>query len=240
MRRAWLNLRLTLPRRVELFSTGLRRHGYEIHLGLPGQPRDGDVLVTWNRIGDGDRAARRFEGRGLPVLVAENAAWGNTFAGHDWYTIARNQHNTAGRFDVGGPERWDALGVDLEPIRGIGDLVILPQRGIGSPPTAMPFGWAERAQERHGGRIRKHPGRTPCKPLRDDLSHAGVVVTWGSGAAILAALWGCTVHSEMPGWIGRHSPDQRLEMFRRLAWAQWRMDEIESGDAFARLLEAVR
>lgn len=234
--RAYLNLRLTLPARVAIFSAGLKRIGYSIELGLTEKPLPGDLLVTWNRIGLADRCAQRFESLGMPVLVAENAAWGNRFAGEDWYTIARDRHNTAGCFDVGGPERWDRLYVGLEPERVVGETVILPQRGIGSQPTAMPPGWADKALRQHGGRIRPHPGRRPCTPLRADLAAARKVVTWGSGAAILAALWGCEVASEMPGWIGAHDPAGRLAMFRRLAWAQWRLSEIESGEAFARLL----
>lgn len=237
MRRAWLNLRLTVPKRVAAFATGLRRHGFSIELGLTESPGAGDLLVTWNRIGEGERIARLFESRGLEVLVAENAAWGNSFAGSDWQSIARGRHNTAGCFDYHGPERWDLLGIDLHPRRVTGETVILPQRGIGSPPTVMPVGWAQRAMVRHGGRIRPHPGRNACVPLWDDLEAAQRVVTWGSGAAILAALWGCRVISEMPGWIGEHGPDGRLEMFRRLAWAQWRLEEIESGEAFAHLLK---
>jgi hypothetical protein len=224
---------------VRVFSEGLKRHGYAIEVGLTHAPRDGDLLVTWNRIGPGETSARQFERQGLPVLVAENASWGNEFGGGHWYSIARGVHNTAGRFDEGGPERWDSLGVALHPQRVGGELVILPQRGIGSAPTRMPGGWPAEAQARWGGRVRAHPGRRPCKPLWDDLEDAGVVVTWGSGAAILATLWGLLVHSEMPDWIGAQDNTDagRLAMFRRLAWAQWRLAEIESGEAFARLLE---
>lgn len=231
---AWLNLRLTVPERVAAFAEGLRRHGFRIEVGLPTVERDGDVLVTWNRIGPADAIARRFEARGLPVLVAENAAWGNDFAGGHWYSIARGRHNTAGMFPEGGPERWDRLGVGLHAKRERGETVILPQRGIGSPPTAMPRDWPARAHAAHGGRIRPHPGRGASMPLWDDLLHAATVVTWGSGAAILASLWGCTVYADMPQWIGAHG--DRLAMFRRLAWAQWRLDEITAGEPFARLL----
>lgn len=242
MRRAWLNLRYTLPERIRVFSEGVKRHGFEPVIGLTMAPNDGDVLVTWNRIGEGERAARQFEAQGLPVLVAENASWGNEFGGGHWYTIARNLHNTAERFDEFGPERWDSLGIALHPQRVGGELVILPQRGIGAPPVAMPHGWPVEAKARWGGRIRPHPGRKPATPLWDDLGDAGVAVTWGSGAAILATLWGLYVHSEMPNWIGEQDNTDagRLAMFRRLAWAQWRLAEIESGEAFARLLEGMQ
>lgn len=172
------------------------------------------------------------------MLVAENATWGNEFAGRRWYTLARNRHNTAGMFPVGGNERWDRLGVEPAAWRTSGETVILAQRGIGSDPTRMPMGWPQRAQARHGGRIRSHPGRGVAKPLEDDLAHAGKVVTWGSGAAIHALLMGIPVVSEMTNWIGEQDNTElgRLEMLRRLAWAQWELAEIESGEPMARLL----
>lgn len=239
--RAWLNLRYTLADRVAAFRRGLERLGYEVIPGSTTAPADGDVLVTWNRIGSGQAAALAFEARGLPVLVAENAAWGNDFAGGHWYTLARNFHNTAGQFPVGGPERWDALGVELAPWRTGGDeVVILAQRAIGAAPVAMPANWPAQAQAATGGRIRVHPGTKPCTPLEADLARAREVVTWGSGAAIKALLLGIPVQSAMPNWIGQQDNTDagRLAMFRRLAHAQWQLAEIASGEPFSRLLAA--
>ena len=72
----------------------------------------------------------------------------------------------------------------------------------------------------------------------DDLARCGRVVTWGSGAAIKALLWGIPVVSEMPDWIGEqnNTDEGRLAMLRRLAWAQWTMDEISEGVPFRCLL----
>jgi hypothetical protein len=232
LKTAWLNLRYSHPERCRLFADGLTRLGYKVSSGLCREPRDNDLMVTWNRIGEADAVASRFR----QVLVAENASLGNGFRGR-WLHIARTRHNTAGMFPVGGPERWDSMGVDLAPFRD-GETVILPQRGIGSPPTAMPLGWTSQAHKRYGGRVRKHPGRMLAKPLAEDLERCGRVVTWGSGAAVLALMLGCRVVSEMPDWIGEqdNTDEGRLAMFRRLAWAQWRETEIASGEAFARLL----
>lgn len=238
MKRAFLNLRLTNADRVELFARGLRVNGFKVIPGITMTPAPQDILVTWNRIGAGASAARAFEAAGLPVLVMENATWGNEFAGKRWYTMARNRHNTAGMFPVGGPERWDALGVELSPWRTEGETVILAQRGIGIAPTAMPRDWPTVAQHRYKGRVRRHPGRAHGKPLATDLANAGRVVTWGSGAAMQALLMGIPVTSEMPGWIGEQDNTDagRLEMFRRLAWAQWTHKEIAEGLPFRRLL----
>jgi hypothetical protein len=234
--RAWLNLRYTVPERREAFKQGLSRLGYKTHDGFPDHPKDGDLLLTWNRIGMGDTAARRFTNAGCPVIVAENASWGNDFLGERWYTLARNYHNTAGMFPIGVKNRWDSLGVDLPAWRTGGETVLLAQRGIGA---GIPQGWTERAAAEHGARIRRHPGTREAIPLESDLANAGKVVTWGSGAAIKALLMGIPVQSYMPQWIGEQNNTDagRLSMFRRLAWAQWTVDEIRHGEPFARLLQ---
>lgn len=230
MQTASLNLRYSPPERIRVFEAGLKRLGYAINRSLSG----GDLLVTWNRIGEAGQAAKRYE----RVLVAENAAWGNGFLGGRWLTLARDRHNTAGMFPVGGFERWDGLGVDLAPWRTTGETVILPQRGIGSPPTVMPLGWGASALKKYGGRVRKHPGKFDSKPLAEDLANCGRVVTWGSGAAVQALMLGIPVISEMPNWIAEQDNTDagRLAMFRRLAWAQSRHEEVESGEAIERLL----
>lgn len=232
--RAWLNLRLTVPARVAVFRAGLQALGFKVVLGATHDPAPGDILVTWNRIHAGNTAAQAFEARGLPVLVTENASWGNEFAGDSWYTLARNWHNTAGCFPVGGRERWDGLGVELAPWRAGGETVGLLQRGLGA--NGMPRGWAPPGCHR----VRAHPGMRPATPLEVDLARAGRVVTWGSGAAIKALIWGIPVEAHMPRWIGAQDNTDagRLAMFRQLAWAQWRLSEIESGEAFRWLLSS--
>lgn len=237
---AWINLRHESSRRYELIKSGLQKVGYKVEPGLTFTPGKNDLLLSWNRIGSGEVAAKLFERQRLRVLVAENASWGNDFAGQNWITIARGAHNTAERFTVGGPERWDDLHIDLAPWRPMGnETVLLPQRGIGSAPVAMPRGWEIGALKKYGGRVRKHPGkRTDGIPLWKDLMNASRVVTWGSGAAIQALMMGISVISEMPHWIAEqdNTDEGRLNMFRRLAWAQHSEAEIEHGFAFERLL----
>lgn len=232
-KRAWLNLRLHKARN-EMFAKGLKRHGFEVSQGWAEAPGDDDVFVTWNRIGAANLAAKKYR----RVLVVENASWGNEFAGDLWYHIAKGHHNTGGRLYVGDTDRWDGLGVELPDWRTDGETVILPQRGIGSDPVRMPAWFPRKAQKEHGGRIRKHPGKLKGIPLEADLGSCGKAVTWGSGAAVKALLIGIPVVSYMPNWIAEqnNTDDGRLEMFRRLAWAQWRHSEIESGIAFEYLL----
>ena len=233
--RAYLNLRYMDDLRAQLFRTGLTSLGYTVLHGLCSKPESGDIFCTWNRIGTADHIANCFQGKRCAVIVAENASWGNEFAGERWYHMASNFHNTAGCFPIGGPERWDSLGIMLQPWRTRGETVILPQRGIGPEGVAMPKGWVNGKE----GRVRSHPGkRSDGRTLDEDLANAGRVVTWGSGAAIKAAIMGIPVVSDYPRWIGRHEPtnEDRLRMFRELAWSQFTYKEIESGFPFRRLI----
>lgn len=231
---AYLNLRHGSGKLHDAFTDGLRACGYEVKETLSLEPGPRDILVTWNLPPEVRRITQRYS----RVLVAENASWGNDFCGEKWRTLAINKHNTAGCFPVGGPERWDSLGVVLAPWRTSGETVLLAQRGIGPTSIAMPPRWITDAAKRHKARIRLHPGKDVAVPLETDLSKAGKVVTWGSGAAVKALMMGIHVVSEYPEWIAKqdNTDEGRLAMFRRIAWAQWRLTEIETGEAIRRLL----
>lgn len=223
MKTAFLNLRHADDERHRIFTRGLQALGYTIT-----KKPEGDLFVSWNLIHHAKELAKNFN----DVVIVENASWGNTFAGNSWLHVVRNQHNIGGH-GFAGSQRWDCIGVKLAPFREGGETVILAQRGIGQ--GGMPPNWPQNALKKYGGRIRVHPGKNEGIPLELDLKDCGRVITWGSGAAIKALMWGIPVISEMPNWIAEQNNTDagRLAMFRRLAWAQWRMSEIESGEAFA-------
>jgi hypothetical protein len=238
---AYLNLRRGVPERREAFTNGLSALGYKVKpVAGDVRPKSGDVFVTWNRIGKTDEVARRFEKLKCAVLVVENATWGNDFVGNRWYHIAKKYHNQKGAFPVGDNSRWDNLGFKLASWRSSGEEVVLLQRGIGPNKVRMPTNFLNIVYRDHpDARIRKHPGMRKATPLKDDLANAGKVITWGSGAAIKALYWGIPVQSYLPNWIGEQDNTDagRLKMFRELAWAQWTLDEIESGVPFGRLFD---
>lgn len=254
MRRALNLLRPGLHRRRDAFDAGLRAAGLALTEALP-DPRAGDVLLIWNRYGGFNDQAEAFESAGATVLVAENCPFGNEFQGGSYSLARRNVALTGGEIEAGGPERWDAWGVDLRPWRDTGgDIVVLEQRGIGHPTVRSPHGWAERARGITGGRIRRHPGNgTAAVPLREDLRRASGVVTWSSAAAVQALALGVPVWFDHPAFIGAqasralaHWPAAparddaaRLAVMRRLAWAIWTLPEIEQGEPFGRLAPAV-
>lgn len=248
LRRALLSLPDGPKFSREAFVAGVKRIGFEPVLNLEA-PRSGDVLLTWNRHGANNARAQAFEAVGAPVVVVENGYFGRQWMGRRWFAMARDHHAGAGRWFEAGPERWDALGVELAPWRdGGSEVVILGQRGIGEPGVASPHGWAERVQVQIGGRIRRHPGEGLAVSLADDLKDASCVVTWHSGAALHALLMGAPVFYGFPHWIGagaarpleqfQQGPlhGDRLAVMRRLAWAMATEEEVASGEAIERLL----
>lgn len=238
MKLAFVNFLKAVPLEKELAAiAGLKKHGYEVKRGLPSQSEPCDLLLTWNRKADANQAIRYAD----RVLVIENPSWGDWFPGQ-WVHMARDLHNTNGKWDYHGPERFDNLGATLHDWRNShGPALILAQRGIGSAPVAMPSGWAESAAARYpGSRIRKHPGRSKhlMTPLMVDLIGVSKVITWASAGAIMALIAGIPVISEYPDWLGRQDNTDagRLEMLRRIAWCQWTYDEVRNGFAFEMLL----
>lgn len=254
MPRALNLLRPGLHRRRDAFDRGLQAAGFVLAAdGLP-DPGAGDLLVIWNRYGAFSDAADRFEACGARVLVAENCPFGNAFQGGAFSIAGRHVAIAGGDIIDGGPERWDAWGVDLRPWRDLGgDIVVLEQRGIGHESVRSPRAWAEGAARSTGGRIRRHPGDAGTREsLAADLRRASGVITWASAAAIQSLALGVPVWHEHPGFVGasasmplsdwpglpRRDDAARLAMLRRLAWAIWTLPEIESGAPFARLASA--
>lgn len=254
---AYLTIRDTPVYRRDAFAEGLKAAGFAVRNGYTLRPNPGDILVTWNRYGSNDIAAAAFERAGSKVLVAENGYLGRDWIGSNWYALSLSQHNGAGQWRPGGPERWRSFRYHMRPWRSGGkEIVMLPQRGIGPPGVAMPQDFPARAQAalRSLGlpqaRIRAHPGEAHAVPLLEDLKDAALVVTWGSGAALKALLHGVPVVHGFPKWIGAtpgmqldewkgdllQSDAERERIFSSLAWAMWAVDEIAGGEPIARLL----
>lgn len=249
--RALSLLRNTLHYRPDAFRHGLQANGYELVDELR-HPEPDDVLVTWNRSGWRNSEAKRFEAGGARVVVVENGYLGRSWRDDKWFALALGHHNGAGMWPDGGPQRWDSYGVELEPWRSGGtDTLVLEQRGIGEPGIASPYGWADTVAPMVRGRIRRHPGaEQPAVSLRDDLANVAQVVTWSSGAALLALTMGVPVFYGLRNWIGAtacrplaefaagpvRDDAARLAMFRSLAWAQWTVEEVASGYALGELL----
>lgn len=241
--------------RREAFVQGLRSVGYQVLDRAPLGIRPSDVLLIWNRYGDGHRLACQFEAAGARVIVAENGYLGREWNNGIWYAMALGWHNGGGRWprDAGRAVEHD---VPLRDWRTYGKrIVVLAQRGIGVAPIAQPMAWAENAVDAIRRRtkrpvvLRKHPGEQGRNQSLDDaLQDAWACVTWGSGAGLKAITLGVPVFHGLKCWIGAPAAREwtqdiedpfrgdRRPMLRSLMNAQWRLDEIQRGECFRALL----
>lgn len=232
--------------RREAFTAGLMAVGFHVVVGSCGPAKPGDVLVIWNRYGHLEQQADRFEAQGGTVLVAENAYLGADRDNRQIYALARHAHNGRGQWFPGGPERFQQLGIDLQPMRAGGDYALIaPNRSFGMQGGVMPAEWADRLarQLRDRGesiRIRLHPGNGPALvPLEQDLAGASRVEIWSSSVGVAALVAGIPVVSHAPWWICKGWEQRGREaVLNDLAWAQWTVEDIADGTAFRHLLRS--
>lgn len=258
MSRAYVAFKDTPHYRMASFMDGLARLGYSVSKGLPEYMNQGDVLVTWNRMAQAERAVNLAQQVGAAHIVAENGFYGQDAEGVQAYAMALDQHNGAGRWFVGDDSRLKALQIEFQPWRAPtgGAFLVADQRGIGSPLMRSPPDFAHRAQSiiRAQGReafVRLHPGRhQPVTSLAQDLEDKDALVVWSSNAATQALIAGVPVHFMAPhivtqgaakrlttSFLWNNGVDKRPEAFKRMSWAQWFLPEIASGEAFRVLLD---
>lgn len=251
--------------RRDAFENGLRRVGYRIVSQYEAQTTrllPTDLLVSWNR----SDSATQWEQAGGSVLIAENGYIGADAEGVQLYALALRGHNGSGRWASGGPQRWDALGIEVKPWRAHGEhIIIRAQRGIGPPDMASPPQWHVTAsgnlRQLYPARrqvIQQHPGKPACDPqvsaeIIAALRGAWAMCIWSSAAGVRALVEGVPVFYAAPHWICEGAAVSgvgnlerpllddaaRLQALRRLAWAQWSVAELASGEPFARLREEI-
>ena len=182
------------------------------------------------------------------------------------FSLCLHDHNGAGTWPHYGPNRWSSFGLERKPWREDGDYILLcGQRGIGSALMHSPDDWhlhilpTLKSRSSRPVHVRAHPkSRLPGdqkwiqsqpESLDEHLAGAWAVVVWSSGVGTKALMEGIPVFYAAPhsfvegsaqklqeGAIDDPNPGDRLPVFERLAWSQWRTDEIRSGEAFERLL----
>lgn len=263
--RAFVMLRPAPFYRRGSFEAGLKRLGYSIEGEHRVGYGPEDLLVIWNRYGTNAMLAERFHQVGGRVMVVENGLVGRDRPDGHWYSIALDDPAHAGGTLAPrkpGEDRRERVGVGTCALRKYGrEVIVLASRGIGPPGIASPRGWTEqtatlvRAQTDRRVRVRAHPGEGPRIPLEQDLADAWCVVTWASAAALQAMLLGIPVFHCLPQWIGaaaatrwtgargeleraEHADPGLALAFDAVSRGTWRTDEIESGEALYRVLEA--
>lgn len=263
-KRAVILVRTVPTYRQEAFTEAVKKLGYTPVYGVIQNPRSTDLLIIWNRGGTGDRQAKEFEKNNAPVIVVENS-YLDMKGTKKSFAMALNHHNGAGTWPSDNVSRFEMLNINLLPWKPGGRFVtLLPQRGIGEPGIAMPRTWQARmlkqltpAAVKHHVYTRRHPGTMKEKdvvPLEQDMSNTWAAVTWASGSGIKALVLGVPVFYTFDRWIGGSAAHygveplrtdidpislmgNRIEMLENLAYAQWTVEEVITGDPIKRLVE---
>lgn len=258
-----MKIYVAIPPVAELYPyghvcAGLRALGHEL---LANDKWDqGDALVTWSPWERSRRAviAKHYASARRPVIVMENG-WLTPvtvppIGCEQYFQVALNGWNGTGRYPTSGPNRWESWGITMSGwtnrIAGRnGYALVIGQRGHPFDRRSAPPGWHETLQlpgieEKF---IIRRPRETMV-PLAKHLSGAAEVHVWTSNVATHALLDGIPVVQHGPNLMTAAlaakpgeplvRPDRTTE-FRRLAWAQFTMPEIGSGEPFKRLLDMV-
>lgn len=226
-------------------AAGLIRHGVEVRYGTWDVPEPCDVAVVW-----GAKQSRVFAA-GRPVLVMErghlpdrmlmtSVGWGDLGRRGRYPTApdggARWQARYAGLMQPWATRQGYALIIGQVP----GDAAL---RGLDIA------AWVEQVAATLGARgwtvrFRPHPlAARPGAPLAEDLAGAAIAVTFNSTAGVEAVLAGVptvTLDAGAMAWpVAAHAlSDPPTRPAREawawdLAWTQWSVEEIATGEAWA-------
>lgn len=157
------------------------------------------------------------------------------------------RHGAAAAIGPVPPDRWDALGLALDPwVEREGYVLLCDQ--MPNDRAAGPAGWWLKAKYHyldcgHEVRYRSHPNvMASNESLAAALAGAQICVTWSSTAAVQAVIAGVptvTLSAEsIAGPVTSHRVDAPLYRGDRRPWAynlayrQWTLDELRDGTAW--------
>lgn len=244
---------------------GLARHGIAAELARPHEYSPTDLAVVWGHRQHG--IMRGQKAAGARYLVMERGYFGDRFA---FYSLGYDGLNGRADFcNAGAPgDRWQRYGWDLPAWKESGQIVLVMGQVLGDAALAHVNyrEWQEKAviaakKYELPVYFRRHPHpraradgtqlRVPLSKstLEEDLARAAVVVTLNSNSGVDAVLagvpaitydvgamaWKVTAHK-----IGEIARPCRRQWVHELAYAQWLLHEIESGEAWAHIGRGMR
>lgn len=239
-----------------LMAAGLKAHGIPVDMASCALPQN-RFAACW-----GWRHGKSIRESGAEVLVMERGYLGDRFR---WTSLGWNGLNGNADFcnkdcdDDRWIKHWRGNLRDWNE-RGDYALVIGQVPGDAALNGMDPYYWAQQRVIEAGkkyGRVlfRPHPlakrkqklvgAETTERTLQEDLNGASVVITFNSNTAVDAVMMGKPAiaydKGSMAYAVASHSIAEPLYMGdredwgRKIAYAQWLPDEIESGKAFSHL-----
>lgn len=236
----------------EAISEGAARCGFDIQFTYS-EPKRDDIFLMWTPWDDSmaGYVYKKFRER---CVVFENGYIPVDAQGRGYYAMGLGGFNGIGdhRNQGRGPERWDSFGLEIrEPKKVDQTCLVMGQRAGIDIRWTMPYHWHLGAVNRMKRsfkevRFRPHPARprhaydvsVPIArgPLHSVLSEVSYVAVWNSKAVCEALRLGCYAIIEAPNSIAKGVLPGDRQFFYDLAYAQWRPDEIATGEPLRRLL----
>jgi len=241
--------------RARAFLAGLERHGdtggihdmHQAHTAII----EADFGVCWGKR-NLDKLKTQSEGQDFVVMEL-----GYMLDRLEWTSLGWNGLNGRAAFPLGDASRWRRYFADL--ITGDwkegGEYVLVAAQvpGDAAVDAVNIDAWAEKAVARHVelgniASLRPHPLVTaPDLDLGEDLAGAYLAVTYNSNLGVDAVLAGVPTVAMDEGsmaWpVASHVVSEvvkppRNKWAQAMAWTQWTLPEIASGEAWAALREA--
>ena len=244
---------------MRALALGMAQHGIEARVEVPSASRitDEDFVVTWGN-------KNPLQANGVPHLILEcgyingtahsytrnrlryiSASWNQRHGLSDWSWSQK----------VNG-ERWQALGIELQPWKQDGEYALLLEQ-LPWDKAAPPVGkfrrsiTAECARREWPILVRHHPSlKRSERTLNEDLADASLAITWCSTASVEAVIAGVPTYALGPGSIAAPVTRQalseppyrgdRIAWANRLAYRQWALAELADGSAWPHIHDGIQ
>lgn len=241
---------------ADALETGLNVHGITVQRTASVEHAEAGHVACW-----GWRTGQRLRELGKQVLVMERGYLGDRFAWTSLGWNGLNNRAQFGVKNDGGERFRRHFGDLLQPWNPTGDYLLIVGQVPGDASLQgrdLSSWYAEQAKLAAAmglpARFRPHPealkrGYQKAVPgadvlggdLQSALRGAALVATWNSNTGVDALLAGKPVTVADPGsmvWeqaqgLRRGAQPDRESWAARLAWCQWSLDEIRSGEAWA-------
>ena len=243
------------------FADGLRANGHNVKIANAsdygtGQVVDCDAVVISGTRGKGATIRDDHEARGIPIIVIDYGYLDRVSGMATWQTghwqVGIGGLNRPPAFSCPG-DRLGRLGTAPQRPRE-GDYPVVLGQHSGDPSHGITdagmTAWAQAKCDETGGYWRPHPDSPHIRvnaPLAGDdwLDRAGTVHTLCSTGGLEALIAGIPAVADMPeraSWGELSGPEHPgraavLSLCQRLAYGQWTLDEMRSGEAPAFVLE---
>ena len=237
----------------DVVHTGIKALGHTI----TDRYKEADMIIKWTSWNGSNREymVKYTEDHQKPLLIMENG-WIPEIKGLKYYQLAFKNWNGKGEFYIGDERRWNSWSVDISPWKNLRDseeynknkkVLVISQNGHPKDDRTSPIGWSDAVQIDTKRKI----VRTKKKVHHNSIEDVWAAVTWSSNYAIELIRQGVPVFAfstqhEMLNILAKQSnidnihtdiedpyyPNNRLEVFKDMAWMQWSEKEIATGEPF--------